>query len=213
MFSSTLGFASQVFSLLALNQAKGSTYPPKCSLLMVGGKRRWWNERKRSHFLSFPSHSVMFFSISYSVWVFPKLHLSFLLLLWLWIFFVAYLTPKTICILALVQPCKQLQDFGQRIALQSESTASDAWTSLKWLSNHLLKSLLRQLVLVVRQPQSDAHCHFSFIPCLYMEDSLLDSFTFLAQEPTAGANLFQLIIVRLTTSATWLLRKLLEESV
>lgn len=75
MFSSTLGFASQVFSLLALNQAKGSTYPPKCSLLMVGGKRRWWNERKRSHFLSFPSHSVMFFSISYSVWVFPKLHL------------------------------------------------------------------------------------------------------------------------------------------
>lgn len=64
MFSSMLGFASQVFSLLALNQAKGSTYPPKCSLLMVGGKRKWWSERKRSHFLSFPPHSVMFYSIS-----------------------------------------------------------------------------------------------------------------------------------------------------
>lgn len=44
-----------------------------------------------------------------------------------------------------------------------------------------------------------------------MEDFLLDSFTFLAQEPNAGANLFQLIILHLTTSATWLLRKLLEE--
>lgn len=66
------------------------------------------------------------------------------------ILFVVYSTSKPTCTIALVQPCKKLQDFAKLIELLSKPMESDARPSLKQLSNHLLKFPSGQLVGVVR---------------------------------------------------------------
>lgn len=168
MFASMLGFASQLFSWLAINQTKGSTYPPKCSLLMVGGRTVWQNEQQRSHFLSFLSHQVTPHSISQCTGL-TKMSPFFC---WDNKFSLLSILPPNLLALwslySLASSC--------RILPKEQSYCQ----SLKQLSDQLLKFLLGQLVGVVRQPQLAADCYFSSIPCSYVEDFLLDSFMFLA---------------------------------
>lgn len=138
MFASMLGFASQMFSLLALNQARGSTYPPTCYLLVVGGRRRWQNEQERSHFHSFLAHQVIH-SISQCTGLQNVTFFSWETLLFI-------LPPNLFALWSLYSFESSCRILPQEQSYLSGLVGSDAWTGLKQLSNHLLKFLLVQLV-------------------------------------------------------------------